>query len=109
MANCDKCRRPLRAARKGNVVHTKCGVCRFKKAKQKVAYDRRVARKNAAKGNHCSTCDFVAVVAMQLDIDHIDGNHDNNDPSNLQIICANCHRLKTWNNQDWKKKKAKFP
>lgn len=31
----------------------------------------------------------------QLDVDHIDGNHSNNKLSNLQTLCANCHRLKT--------------
>ncbi|OYW72998.1 MAG: hypothetical protein B7Z37_23290, partial [Verrucomicrobia bacterium 12-59-8] len=31
-----------------------------------------------------------------LEVDHIDGNHKNNDPSNLWTLCANCHREKTW-------------
>lgn len=26
----------------------------------------------------------------------IDGNHKNDAPSNLQTLCANCHRLKTF-------------
>jgi hypothetical protein len=43
----------------------------------------------------CDFCGFVPVHICQLDVDHIDGNHDNNDPSNLQTLCANCHRLKT--------------
>jgi 5-methylcytosine-specific restriction endonuclease McrA len=30
-----------------------------------------------------------------LDVDHIDGDRFNNDPANLQTLCANCHRLKT--------------
>ena len=38
-------------------------------------------------------------------IDHIDGNKDNNDPSNYQTLCANCHRLKTYQNKDWENKK----
>ena len=33
----------------------------------------------------------------QLDVDHIDNNHENNDPSNLQTLCKNCHALKTRN------------
>jgi 5-methylcytosine-specific restriction endonuclease McrA len=37
---------------------------------------------------------------VQLDVDHIDGNHANDDPSNLQTLCANCHRLKTQVNAD---------
>lgn len=26
-----------------------------------------------------------------LQIHHIDGNHNNNKPENLEIVCANCH------------------
>lgn len=49
----------------------------------------------------CSLCGFEAVHRCQLDVDHIDGNHKNNDESNLQVLCANCHRLKTYENEDW--------
>jgi len=30
-----------------------------------------------------------------LELDHIDRNHHNNELSNLQILCPNCHALKT--------------
>jgi ribosomal protein L37E len=53
------------------------------------------------KKDFCELCGFVAVHASQLDIDHIDGNHSNNDESNLQTLCANCHRLKTHLNKDY--------
>lgn len=43
----------------------------------------------------CESCGFIPVDICQLDVDHIDGNHDNNKISNLQTLCANCHRLKT--------------
>ncbi len=43
----------------------------------------------------CIKCGFVPEDICQLDVDHIDGNHQNNDPTNLQTLCANCHRLKT--------------
>lgn len=46
-------------------------------------------------GTCCAHCGFVALHPSQYDVDHIDGNHANNDPSNLQTLCANCHRLKT--------------
>lgn len=41
----------------------------------------------------------VAVIVnpeAQLQIDHKDGNSNNNDPSNWQTLCANCHALKTY-------------
>ena len=41
-------------------------------------------------------CNFVPVNPCQLDVDHIDGDNKNNNPDNLQTLCANCHRLKTY-------------
>ena len=52
------------------------------------------------KKDRCEICNFVAIHAVQLDVDHIDGNHLNNDPRNLMTLCANCHRLKTQLNND---------
>lgn len=54
----------------------------------------------------CEECRFIAVHPGQLDIDHMDGNHFNNDITNLRILCANCHRLKTFTNGDHKKKEG---
>ncbi len=47
------------------------------------------------KKDYCQHCNFKPVHISQLDVDHIDGDRFNNDPSNLQTLCANCHRLKT--------------
>lgn len=47
----------------------------------------------AFKGDHCERCGFVAVSPKQLDVHHRDGDHTNDDPSNLGTLCANCHRL----------------
>lgn len=49
---------------------------------------------------HCEACGFLAKHPAQLDVDHIDGNRLNNDPSNFQTLCANCHRLKTIQSKD---------
>jgi len=51
------------------------------------------------KGNSCEVCGFTAVHECQLDVDHVDNNHENNEPSNLQTLCSNCHRLKTFINR----------
>ena len=49
----------------------------------------------------CDLCGFKAIHRCQIDLDHIDGNHDNDNKENLQRLCANCHRLKTFLNKDW--------
>ena len=48
----------------------------------------------------CEYCGFKALHSAQIDVDQIDGNHENNEISNLQSLCANCHRLKTIVNRD---------
>jgi len=49
-------------------------------------------------GKVCERCGFVAENRCQLDIHHVDHNHKNDNPENLQTLCANCHRLITWKN-----------
>lgn len=67
-------------------------------------------RKNGIreKGDKCIRCGFIPEDKVQLDVDHIDGDRSNNDPSNLQTLCANCHRLKTKLNMNWKKTNEKM-
>lgn len=48
----------------------------------------------------CEFCGFIPVHKTQLDVDHINGDHKDNRPENLQTLCANCHRLKTMVQQD---------
>lgn len=43
----------------------------------------------------CKICGFEGH-PCQLDVNHIDGNHSNNHSSNLETLCANCHRLVTY-------------
>ena len=52
------------------------------------------------KKNHCESCGFIPIHSVQLDVDHIDGNHSNDTVDNLMTLCANCHRLKTYVNND---------
>lgn len=41
----------------------------------------------------CERCGFIPEHRKQMDIHHKDKNHSNNEESNLQTLCANCHRL----------------
>lgn len=50
-------------------------------------------------GRKCSKCKRKSwnKNPIPLDIEHIDGNPINNDPSNVCLICPNCHRqTDTW-------------
>ena len=62
-------------------------------------------RYKSYKKDKCESCGFIAKHSCQLDVDHIDGNKKNDDPSNLQTLCANCHRLKTQLNEEFLNKK----
>lgn len=48
------------------------------------------------KKDRCEACGFIPIHTGQLDVDHIDNNHKNNDPANLQTLCKNCHSLRTY-------------
>lgn len=58
------------------------------------------------KKDNCELCGFVPIHPSQLDVDHIDANHNNNNPDNLMTLCANCHRLKTHLNKDYMAKES---
>ena len=51
--------------------------------------------------DQCERCGFIPEHLCQLDVDHKDADHKNNAPENLQTLCANCHRLKTFEGRDW--------
>lgn len=44
-------------------------------------------------GHVCTTT--ITDPFWDLEGDHIDNSHSNNDPSNIQTLCACCHRVKT--------------
>lgn len=92
-----------------------------------VAGDRGILAKNMsghikryllARGKEqCALCGWRTVHPVTgrvpLEIDHIDGNHENNTELNLRLICPNCHALTpTYRNLNYGKgrgwRKAKY-
>ena len=69
-------------------------ICRIGSAK-------RYAKFKLNKMNPCIICGFEPKAPCQMDWDHADGNRANNDPTNLKLLCSNCHRLETWENNDF--------
>jgi predicted HNH restriction endonuclease len=60
--------------------------------------ERSAARRKAYRkhvGDRCERCGFEPEDLCQLDVHHLDGNHANNASTNLQTVCANCHRVIT--------------
>lgn len=49
--------------------------------------------RDGIKDHRCEVCGATEWMGKQIpiELDHIDGNHHNNDLSNLRIICPNCH------------------
>ena len=91
---CQRCKLKLAhkngISKKGfNKWHKYCDSCHKKEYKM----GREIYR--TTKKSICESCGFIPKHSCQLDVDHIDNNHYNNDPLNLQTLCANCHRLKT--------------
>lgn len=53
----------------------------------------------STRGYSCETCGISEWLdkPITLEMDHIDGNNQNDDLSNLRLLCPNCHsQTKTW-------------
>jgi len=55
------------------------------------------------RGHKCEGCGLSEwrEVVIPIELHHVDGDRTNNDPSNLQLLCCNCHAL----THNWKGKK----
>jgi hypothetical protein len=91
----------LAETRGGGVYRKKCYKCRIPNYVK--SYKRGYYKFKKERELICMTCGFKAEHECQIDVDHIDGNHKNNAVGNLQLLCANCHRLKTYINKDYSK------
>lgn len=102
--NCKLCNNLAHFRRKSklgfNQYHPYCASC-IKENKKKYKYEPKPRSYRKHLKETCECCGFKPIHTCQLDIDHRDGNHKNNDIKNLQTLCANCHRLKSYLNKDY--------
>jgi len=104
---CCHCNKNLQKKKSNGKFNTLCSGCERHKYSSPEAKERLKEYKKANrhkyddksyrdhKTNVCVMCLFTSEYRCQFDVDHIDGNHNNNSLTNLQTLCANCHRLKT--------------
>lgn len=100
---CKKCGiKPCESKGKGNDWRPVCWKCRNPTLVANRKYRKNAVAKSKMTGEQlkCWKCGFLPEHMCQLDLDHIDGNRDNNTHENHQLLCANCHRLKTILNGD---------
>lgn len=100
----------MKKAKNGSI----CSVCEIRPAqsghhKKGVTYYKKNCKTchrypelgDKAKQTHCSVC-LHELHPVCLDIDHIQKSIPKDDSySNLQVICSNCHRLKSLMCHDW--------
>ena len=56
---------------------------------------RKVRRAQLAREPLCRPCNEQGLTTAATQVDHIDGNSNNNKPGNYQSICAKCHQIKS--------------
>lgn len=67
----------------------------YREHQKRMKNDRR-GLKHDVKTDVCARCGFHAADKVQMDLDHINGDRTDHSPDNLQTLCANCHRLKSY-------------
>lgn len=69
-------------------------VCAITDTRWSDAYQE-VQRMAARMGVTLSRRELIRRACQQFQVDHIDGDHDNNDPNNLQTLTHRAHKFKT--------------
>ena len=76
-----------------------------------LTYDRlkkRIVLEQNQKCNHCGIDEWNGKPIV-LELEHIDGNHSNNERENLEAICPNCHsQTDTWRGRNKTNKRLKI-
>jgi hypothetical protein len=100
MRNCNKCGKIHSYQYSNGKYRSICGSCNTKytpqyKYKSTHQY---CENRDGRLGDY--KCDATIRDVCQLELDHKDGNPHNNDESNWQVLCRNCHAYKGKQNGD---------
>lgn len=94
---------------KGRTLRTVCNPCHKAGYKNKPLPENVTAHKKSFCENVDGRLGFVCTTTIrfsgQLELDHIDGDHINNTPENVQTLCKDCHAIKSWTNGDYRQGK----
>ena len=97
--NCETCGTPMQRKRYGKRLEDRGVFMRRRHCSQKCANTRKEVVKDTLhwrarqhKKEACTECG----TRESLHVHHIDRNPANNDPSNLETLCASCHLLLHW-------------
>jgi len=67
----------------------------------------KIFREQSGKCNHCGLENWLGQ-KITLELEHRDGNTNNNDRSNLELLCPNCHSLThTWRGRNKSKSNSR--
>jgi len=84
--------------RKKEIMEADFSTLKFDILRERIFYEQE------GKCNHCSRLEWQGK-AIILELEHRDGNHHNDERSNVELICANCHSLTpTWRGSNSMKK-----
>ena len=78
---------------------------------ESLTYDRLKRRVILEQNGCCNKCKLSEWLGNEipLELEHIDGNHHNNERSNVEVLCPNCHALTpTWRGRNKRKIKNRI-
>lgn len=90
---CTKCHHKRQAAKKGLTPNEWVNSFHDYKKYRKIFCENSKGKLAGWLGFTCTT--KIVAPHLQLDVDHLDGNSDNNDEENLTTLCKCCHSIKT--------------
>lgn len=97
----DKITKTKREAHKKHILKSNYTDLSFESLRYRILYEQN------EKCNRCGLDEWMNT-PLVLELEHKDGNHYNNERSNLEMLCPNCHSLtSTWRGRNKKERKMR--